>query len=276
MIKQNTTYVQDITFDNLYDFVEESQFNGNKNKTINKRINILKCMIKFGVQRKHCDPSIIVAFPKLSEEDVRYQIVDVETMNKVINYLLKLYNSPMELRNKLVIFLFVDTGARLSEVTNIQVSNINFNHKSILLSHTKTNKQRYVYFTKITAKYLKLHIKNLDDRNNALLRNIRSNEPLTYLGVIRITQKIKDVLGLENFSSHMIRHSYGTLAYELDVRESFTTRSMGHHDRKMTTRYEHINLKKDSELYSKLEPMNYYLKKNRQNLGQLENSIQLS
>ncbi len=259
LLSKNITNTSDITFEHLYDFVDISKVRNNTNKTINKRIEILKRAIAHSVKLRLCEPSIIVAFPKLKEVKKRFNVVQVETMRKVLDYLLSLDDSYMNLRNKVIIFIFIDTGIRLSELTNILISNVDLYNNTILLTETKNSIHRVVHFTDFTKSYLNRFIKLLDDSHDYLFRNTRNNNPITYLGVIRVTQKIKNELNLKEFSSHMIRHSYGTLAYELEVSEVFTMRMLGHEDLKTTKIYQHYNVRKDRELYSKLSPMNYYL-----------------
>jgi len=52
--------------------------------------------------------------------------------------------------------LMLETGARISEVINIKIENIDISDRSIFLEVTKYDKERYVFFTKkVTSIYMK-------------------------------------------------------------------------------------------------------------------------
>lgn len=261
LLNDGYTDSEDLDYDALYDFIDYSRLKDNSNKTINKRIQLLNRAIMHFVKLGRCAPTIIATFPKLKEIDKRYNYIDEENMIYIINHLLSLPDTFRNIRNRMIIFLFIDTGSRLSEVTNIQVKNIDFKYNSILLEHTKVKKERIVYFSDFTAVHIKKYLDEADIFDGALLLNSKNMKPMNYLGVLRIFQKIKYDLNLENFSSHMIRHTYGTLAYEKDINEFFTNRTMGHAKMDMTRRYTHMNVKTNSKIYKTFAPMEHYINK---------------
>lgn len=251
----------ELDYDALYDFIDYSRMKDNTNKTINKRIQLLNRAIMHFVRLGQCDPTIIATFPKLKEVDKSFNYIDEETMVEIIRHLLSLPNTFRNIRNRMIIFLFIDTGARLSEVTNIQVKNIDFKYNAILLQHTKVKKERVVYFSDFTADHIRKYLELTNIFSGPLLLNSKNMKPMNYLGVLRVFQKIKYDLNLENFSSHMIRHTYGTLAYEMNVNEFFTNRTMGHAKMDMTRRYTHMNVKTNSKIYRSFAPMEHYINK---------------
>lgn len=261
MIDNGYTDSNNLDFDAIYDFIDFSKVKNNSNKTINKRIGLLNRSITHMVKQGFALPTIIASFPKLKENDIRFETVDEDTMILVIKYLLSLPGTSRYNRNRAIVFTFIDTGARLSEVTNIEIKCIDFNTNSILLKHTKTKKERIVYFSNFTAKHLLIYINQVDSNYKELFRNSKTNEPLTYLGVLRIFQNIKKELNLAAFSSHMIRHSYCTLGYEKGVNEFFINRTAGHAKMDMTRRYTHMNVKTNSRIYRDFAPMEHYISK---------------
>ena len=63
------------------------------------------------------------------------------------------------LRNKAILYMFLDTGLRLSELTNLTISDISMN-KDIIRVIGKGNKERYVRIGIKTQKALCLHFHN--------------------------------------------------------------------------------------------------------------------
>jgi len=249
----------DLDFDAIYNFIDESRENENSNATINKRISILNRAIAFQVSQNKCNPSIIAAFPKLKEEDKRFDLVDENTMVRIIKYLMNQKDNFMNIRNRALVFLFIDCGARLSEVALIKTKNINFDDRSILLEHTKTKRQRIVFFSEPTKKLLLEYYHLVDSSHSLFWRNSHNNEPMKYLGIIRVFHKIRDALGLEKLSSHMIRHSYGTLAYKKNVPQLFTKNTMGHARIEMTERYTHYDIETNRKIYDQFSPITHYM-----------------
>lgn len=260
MINNGYTDSDDLDYDSIYDFIDSSKLRNNSSKTINKRIALLNRAIMFFVKRELCNPSIVQTFPKLKEIDKRFDIIDEDTMREVINYLLAKPDTFRNIRNQVIVFMFIDSGARLSEVTNIKINNIDHKYNTVLLNHTKAKRERMVYFSNFTHFYLKKYLKLVDNSSEFLFRNSLNNNPMNYLGVLRIFQMVKKDLNLDYFSSHMIRHTYGTLAYKKNINEFFTNRTMGHSRMDMTRRYIHMDIETNSKMYEKLTPMEHYIK----------------
>ena len=261
MLQNGYSDSDDLDYDALYDFIDYSRLRDNSNKTINKRIQLFNRAIMHFIKLGRCNPTIIATFPKLKEIDKSYNYIDEDNMIYIINHLLSLPDTFRNIRNRMIIFLFIDTGARLSEVTNILVKNIDFKYNAILLEHTKVKKQRIVYFSDYTSNHIKKYLEITNTFAGPLLLNSINMNPMTYLGVLRIFQKIKSDLNLESFSSHMLRHSYGTLAYDLDINEFFTNKTMGHSKMDMTRLYTHMNVEKNSQKYKLFAPMEHYINK---------------
>lgn len=262
LLQEGYVESKELTFQTLYDFIDYSRKRKNSNNTINKRIMLLKRAIMFQVKKKTCNPTVIASFPKLKTIDKRYNLVNEDQMIQIINYLLETPDTGKYLRNKTIVFLFIDTGMRLSELTYIKTENIDLSNDSILLEHTKNGRERTVYFSKVTRKYLMKYLKEINDESEYVFRSFNyPDQPLTYFGILQILHRIRDDLGLKKLSSHMIRHSYGTLAYKLDISTLFTKNTMGHANIEMTERYTHYDTETNRKVYNKLSPMNYYLKK---------------
>ncbi len=261
LIEHGVQDTKQINFKILHDFIDHSRLNSNTNNTINKRIALLNRAIAFMVKTKRCAPSIIASFPKLKEIDKRFSVVTEEQMKLIIHHMMSKPSDFKGLRDKCIVFLFIDTGIRLSELTAIKTKNVDLENRVILLEETKSKKERHVYFSDITGDFLKNYINKLRDEEDieSLFRNSQdTSEPLMYLGVIRVLHRIRDELGLKKLSSHMIRHSYGTLAYKLKISMLFTKATMGHTRVEMTERYVHYDLQTNRKIYERFSPMNYY------------------
>lgn len=65
-------------------------------------------------------------------------------------------------RNKIITLLLQDTGMRIGENLSLEVDNIDFKHKMILVTKTKSRRERYVYFSQQMSRELRHYLKFKD------------------------------------------------------------------------------------------------------------------
>ena len=97
----------------------------------------------------------LLEISKFREEKNTFSVLTNNEINKLIDYL---NSSLLKNQNKLLIYLLIDTGARISEILNIKISNINYSNNTIYLDVTKTHNSRYVPYTEATKVLLKKYI----------------------------------------------------------------------------------------------------------------------
>ena len=101
----------DITEDKIKDFILYQKNKNLANSTINKRLLVLKILLK----RRN----IIINIPKLKEVDKTFNYLNYYQVKKLLDYIFK---SDLKLQNKLILRLFLDTGCRLNELLNSVMS----------------------------------------------------------------------------------------------------------------------------------------------------------
>ena len=131
--------------------------------------------------------------------------------------------------------MLIDTGARISEILNIKISNINYSNNTIYLDVTKTHNSRYVPYTEATKVLLKKYIEENDFKNNKLF-------DLSISGVESLFRRIKDRLNLNKFHPHMLRHTLATKLHKNGVSIMIVQKIMGHKNISTTERYIHFDL----------------------------------
>ena len=154
--ENNIFYADEITSKVLLQYIFEMHQNNVSNSTINKRFKPLKKMFEYcQIENKYLND-----LKMLKEKQNHFNSLNTIELNNLVNYLNT--SDKLILKNKLIMFLLLETGIRINELLNIQVKNINFTNNSIYLVQTKTSKSRYCYFKEGTAYLLKLYLKNLD------------------------------------------------------------------------------------------------------------------
>lgn len=205
------------------DFIIKQKNNKLTNSTINKRLMILRQILK----RNNLDYSFI---PHLKEVEKNFNYLNFFQVKRLLDYI---HKSDLKLQNKLILRLFLDTGCRLTELLNIKIYNIDFANNCILLEQTKTDKERYVFFTDdVKINYL---IPYLDGYNDvcANLFNINKN------GVQAIFYRANKHLKFKHFSPHVLRHTYATILVNNNTNLEFIRNTLGHRDLSTTKRYLH-------------------------------------
>ncbi|GEM_PF-2776262 len=104
-------------------------------------------------------------------------------------------------RDKLIVKLLYDTGARVSELANIKLKDLDFNTKEIQIMG-KGRKPRTVYFQKSTEELLKKHLDNNKINNPTSL--VFTIKPITIW--YNLKKYGKELLS-RDLHPHMLRHS---------------------------------------------------------------------
>ena len=218
-------------------YIENCRYNQLSNNTINKRVAILKRVLK----HNHIK-SDIFEIKKLKEPFKTYGLVDESIdLIKVIEGL--------SLKNKCIISLFYDTGIRSNELIHLYTKNLDLKNRSWYVEVTKTNQPRTINFTNDTKKYLKEFIKSGRSGSIYFFEAEKTHTPLSRFSIQTIMNSIKKKYKIKNFSSHRIRHTFATEMYKKSGDINFVCDLLGHANVGITKRYIHT---------SKLDQLNKY------------------
>jgi integrase/recombinase XerC len=115
------------------------------------------------------------------------------------------------LRDEALIRLYANTGARLSEVGNLLVADVDLNTESVHF-HGKGAKDRRVRFGPKTARALSRYLRARDRHKGAGLPNLwladRGAAPLTPNGIKIRLKRLGQAAGVPDVHAHRWRHSF--------------------------------------------------------------------
>jgi len=115
------------------------------------------------------------------------------------------------LRDQALIRLYANTGARLSEVGNLLVTDLDLNTESVHL-HGKGAKDRRIRFGPKTARALSRYLRARDKHKGAGLPNLwladRGAAPLTPNGIKIRLKRLGQATGVAGVHAHRWRHSF--------------------------------------------------------------------
>jgi site-specific recombinase XerD len=223
-----------------------------KNISINKRLLLLKMLYQY----LDIPFDYLKSFPKLRQEQNRYNAIPESDLRRILNYVNKYdENNPYEMTRKLIVLLLLDTGARQSELLKIQINNISFEERKILLTSTKTKIAREVFFSKMTFD-LMLRYSQLKPKRKYLFYNFLKDRPFTERDLRAFMDKMKFDLGIIKLTSRNFRHTTATVLVDNGCPLETVQAILGHKNLMTTQIYLHLSVKKHQNDFNKFSMLN--------------------
>ncbi len=143
---------------------------------------------------------------------------------------------PLDVRNRVIIMVFLDTGLRLSELAGLSLHDVDANTGSIVVRHGKGGKQRVVRIgakaQKALWKYVTIYRRGESDS----LFLGRSGEPLDPRGIKMLVKRLGIEAGVR-VHPHQLRHTFA-ISFLRAGGDAFAVQYMlGHSTLAMTQRY---------------------------------------
>lgn len=231
-----------IELSDLYEFMSYmSRTKRNGASARARKVSCLKSFFKYIYNNKKLiahNPAELLELPKTRKSLPKYLTLD-ESINLLNNI-----GGEFQARDYCIITMFLNCGLRLSELVNINISDIK---NDTLYVVGKGNKERTIYLNTACINAINDYLKvrphdGVKDRNALFLskRNQRiSNKTVQYM-----VKKYMILSGLDpkKYSVHKLRHTAATLMYQhgnVDVR--LLKDILGHENLSTTEIYTHIN-----------------------------------
>ncbi|UCH12549.1 MAG: tyrosine recombinase XerC [Candidatus Omnitrophota bacterium] len=159
-------------------------------------------------------------------------------------------------RDSAVLEALYSSGMRVSELTGINVDNVDFVAEAVKL-YGKGKKERLIPIGKKAIGAIRRYRNKLPDKfssKEALFLNKRGGR-LSDLSVRRIVNKyIQTVTKKENISPHTLRHSFATHLLNRGADLRAVQELLGHANLSTTQIYTHITTERLKEVYDKAHP----------------------
>ena len=244
----------------IQEFIKDLVLSKLSDKTVQRKVASIKSFYKYLKNTKQIKHNIskYIASPKVSKK-LPYLLSREE-----INALMKMPNleSFIGIRDRSILEIFYSTGARISEIINIKIIDIDIKKKLVKI-YGKGKKERYVILGKealnSSLDYLKIKEKILSyDKKSVYLYPAmkKSNKGhISYKSMYNLVKKyIKKVSNNEKLSPHSLRHSFATHLLENGADIMSVKDLLGHKDLSSTQIYTNVNIKKIKEVYKIAHP----------------------
>jgi site-specific recombinase XerD len=147
-------------------------------------------------------------------------------------------NEFQPLRDLLMIRLLWDTGVRVSELCDMEVTQIDENKKSAVIQTKKTGKQRIIVWSEETHYYLmkympiRLELHNINKASSLFVgwtKNKGWSSRMTTRSVQRFIKRYVSMSGIkEKITPHSFRHGWAHFRRDQNAPLSFIQRGLGH------------------------------------------------
>lgn len=220
----NIDLIKSITVTEISEYINYLVRNRkNNNKTLARKESSLKTFFKYLTNKAMIikyNPTLEIEPPKI-ERDIPMSL-NLEQCIELLNSV----DGDFKERDYCIITLFLNCGLKLSELVNLNISDIN---KDIILIRGKENKEREIYLNKACKEALNnyINVRNIDkvnkDDNKALFIS-RINKRMGRQAIQNVVNKYLNKIGIkeQGYSVQNLRHTAATLIYKnsnIDIRD---------------------------------------------------------
>lgn len=231
------------------EFNEYLHFLAEKKKLSGSSVNVVLNTFKYYVENILQRESKYYQFPKILKPRQLPEVLSREEVVQIIK-------STKSLKYRTIFTLIYSAGLRISEATNLKISDVSKANKTIFVKKGKGKKDRYVMLSEKLLGYLREYYLAYRP-NEYLFENDLEGGPLeersvqyVFADVVRRTKIKKKV------SVHTLRHSFATHLVEKGVDIRYIQELLGHSSIVTTMRYTHVENKILRQVKSPLDSLN--------------------
>ena len=163
------------------------------------------------------------------------------------------------IRNRLIFEFLYGTGVRISELVNIDLSDIDLDNKIIKIRFGKGSKQRLVPLGKALEKIIESYLTRV---RNSLIQNTKEQslllnnqgKRLSRQSIWSIVHKIAQENELSDLTPHTLRHAFATHLLEGGADVRVVQELLGHSSVNTTQIYTHVTVEKLKEVFAQTHP----------------------
>ncbi len=212
-------------------FIAKRLEKGVKKSTINRDISCLKKMLNKAIDWDYLRENPLAQIKRFPEKDnMRARVLSGKEEDMLLEESAK--------HLKPIILTALNTGMRLSEILNLQWTQIDFRAGRIRVEKTKSGKMRFIPINDVLhEEFLKL--RNRNSQNPYVFFNPKTGKPLTTIKTaFNAACRRAKIKGLW---FHDLRHTFGSRLEERRVDIETIRDLMGHYSITVTQRYTHTN-----------------------------------
>lgn len=242
--------------DIIRDWMESMMDKGNNATSINRRLSALRSFYRFALTRKLVgkDPVHGVTGPKKGrplpqflKENEMDRLLDAESW----------MDSFEDVRDRMVIMTFYETGVRLSELIGLDDSMVDFSNRQLKVTG-KRNKQRVIPFGEellVTLRdYMKRRDKEVNRQSEALFVSAKGRRMTSSQVREAVRKNLSKVCTLKKRTPHVLRHTFATAMLDNKAGIESVKKLLGHESLSTTEIYTHTTFEQLKREYYSAHP----------------------
>ncbi len=255
-LKTNSTIIlSEINYQIIRTWVTQLFDSNKSSKTINRKISSLKSFYKFLMREQlvALNPTSKLTGPKNNKRLPIF--IEEHKMDKLLDTI-KFSDDFEGLRDKLIIDILYQTGIRRTELTHLQINDIDLQNLTIKVLG-KRKKERLIPISLQLKRNLDEYINVKESKNLTnlfLLVNLK-NEVLTDSKVYTLVKKYLSFVSTQKKKSpHVLRHTFATHLLNNGADINAVKNLLGHSSLTATQIYTHNTIEKLKKSYKQAHP----------------------
>ena len=256
-IEENRLDYVTINKDEIREFLKELDSKNYAKTTISRMLSALRHFYSYLITIKRVESNQFKLIKNPKREKHLPNFLQPNELQEIFDSIE--LETPLGIRNRLIIELLYATGLRVSELVDLQINDIDISNKEIRVLG-KGSKERIVFFGEYAEKYLNMYLDNSrrellnGKKSDCLILNKDGNQ-ITSRGIEVIVDKIVNDAALKhNISPHVIRHTFATDLLNNGADLKSVQELLGHSSLSTTQIYTHITNERLRSVYLKTFP----------------------
>jgi len=263
MKSKNIAVMKDLGLVDFREFVKSLDDKKYSNRTIIRKYSSLINYFRFMEENNVIDMYLSQHITAPRKRKRLYTMLSITEIRQVFDHIRT--DSPAGIRDRLVVELIYSTGARVSEVENMMLDDIDIKNNEIKVTG-KGRKQRIVYINNEALSWLEKYLSDARNilslrENNGLYSKDRHvflncrGTGLTVRSIRNIVKKNVLLAGIKkNITPHSLRHSFATHLLQKGAGIREIQELLGHESISTTAVYSHMDISKLKKDYRKFHP----------------------
>ena len=242
--------------DIIRDWMESMMDKGNNATSINRRLSALRSFYRFALARKLVDKDPVHGvtgpkkgrpLPQFLKENEMDRLLDAESWTESFE----------DVRDRMVIMTFYETGIRLSELIGLDDSMVDFSNRQLKVTG-KRNKQRVIPFGEellaTLRDYMKCRDKEADRQSEALFVTAKGQRMTSSQVREGVKRNLSKVCTLKKRTPHVLRHTFATAMLNNKAGIESVKKLLGHESLSTTEIYTHTTFEQLKREYYSAHP----------------------
>lgn len=163
-------------------------------------------------------------------------------------------DEPFGLRDRACYELMYSSGLRVGEVSRLNIGDIDFDERVIVVKESKFNKDRIIPISEVAGGFLKLYLGDRINRDEAVFvgKNGRLGGPTISTRFHKLL--VKNEMKKKDLTAHSVRHSTATHLLEAGADIRYVQELLGHSAIETTAGYTHMMYESIKRVYKSFHP----------------------